>query len=114
MAERERFAKGPGEEKGDTVGAGAGPRLIFKFDEARQPGVYEFVLNRKDIDPTKPDAPKGAEPEKAKQETVAYAFNIDALSESDLRRASQDGLDSVTPNVPLHTPDDQTYHANLA
>jgi hypothetical protein len=100
-------------DAGEQIGDVTGPKLLFRYNDARTPGVYEFLLNRKDVDPSKPDAPKGTEPEKARQETLAYAFNIDALAESDLRRASKDDLDSVAPNVPLHTPEDPTYAAAL-
>ena len=107
------LAKVAGEDKGDQVGEVSGNKLTFSFTEARNPGVYEFVMTRKDVDPNKPDVPKGADPVKARQETLAFAFNVDALAESDLRRASKEDLDSVAPNVPLHIPDDQTYASVL-
>src|SRR5262249_214895 len=74
-------------DKQPRRGAVTGRRLTFRFDEARQPGVYEFVLTRKEAGPapmgTVPPPPMGgAAPDGGKvQETVAYAYNIDARAE---------------------------------
>src|SRR5262249_45577075 len=99
-----------GEQVGDVEVNGN--KLSFSFAEARHPGVYEFVLTRKEGEPDKAP-PGGAAAEKARQETLSYAYNGDALSEGGLRRATRDDLESVAPNVPLHTPESQTYAAVL-
>jgi hypothetical protein len=110
-------AKSTRVDAGEQTGEVNDKRLLFRFNEARIPGVYEFVLNRKDSPseagkPEKPDAPK-VDPETARQETLSFAFNVDALAESDLRRASTDDLAAVAPNVPLHLPDGESLTALL-
>lgn len=102
-------------DSGEQTGEVNESKLLFRFDEARMPGVYRFVLTRKDIDPN--DASKSGKEEKTGtspgQETVAFAFNIDALAESDLKRASDDDLSVTAPNIRLHRPADGTYEAVL-
>ncbi|MFL5342230.1 MAG: BatA domain-containing protein [Gemmataceae bacterium] len=114
------FAKGvPVKTASNDAGALNGEigkeKVVFSYGSAREPGVYEVVLNRKDAPPEEPKSPKAekADPEKARQETLAYAFNIDALAESDLKRASRDDLDSVAPGASLHKPGDDSLAAAL-
>jgi hypothetical protein len=56
--------------------------LTWTFTDARQPGVYFF-----EVQPLKP----GAEPE-----VRAYAFNVDAVAESNLQRTPRDKLEPRT------------------
>src|SRR5262249_17364071 len=87
--------------------------------EAKVPGVYQFVLNRKDAPEDgdkKPDAPKSPEKgdgEKQRQDTLAFAYNIDAIAESDLRRASLDDISSVAPQAHFHKPGAGSYEGML-
>jgi hypothetical protein len=79
---------------GEQVGQVQGSRLTFLFNEARQPGVYRFEFT------TQGDT-SGAAPRVDQQ---AYAFNVDAAAEGDLRRASRDDIESTAPGATLHTP----------
>ena len=115
------FAKGvpvktTNNDAGSLTGEPSKEKVVFNFNGGRDPGVYEFVLNRKDIVASEePKGPKGekVDPDKARQETLAYAFNVDALAESDLRRASRDDLDSVAPGAGFHKPGDDSLAATL-
>jgi hypothetical protein len=71
---------------GEVAGNVSGERLSFVFDRTRttKPGVYRLDLTTR--------AESSAEP---KTEPVAYALNIDADNESDLRRASLDDLQKL-------------------
>jgi hypothetical protein len=80
-----------------------GNTLTFELSDARRPGVYffEFFPNAKD------GAAAG------QTEVRAYAFNIDAGRESDLRRAARDklerpraGKDNKTGTVMVRAPGD--------
>ena len=88
-------------DAGEQTGDVNGNKLTFRFGDARIPGVYEFVLTHK-------DAPMGggAKP----QETIAYAYNLDAMAESNLKRADRDDLTAVAGNnLNLHKPGDGNY-----
>lgn len=84
------------------------PTLLFRFAEARKPGVYMFsftpVTERK-----KDAAMSGADA----SDFTAFAFNIDAQREGDLRRVSRDDLSQQAPNVGVHSPDDTSWLENL-
>jgi Aerotolerance regulator N-terminal len=102
-------------DAGEQTGDVKDNKLTFRFNEARNPGVFEFVLTRKDAgDADKPMGgaapPKAADPDKGRQETIAYAFNLDGLAESNLKRADRDDLSAVAgANVQLHKPGDGAY-----
>ncbi|HEV3142487.1 MAG TPA: BatA domain-containing protein [Gemmataceae bacterium] len=108
-------------DAGEQAGRVEGNRVIFQFSEAKVPGVYQFILNRKDAPAEdgdkKPDAPPKAadkgDAEKQRQDTLAFAYNIDAVAESDLRRASQDDISSVAPQAHFHKPGDGSYEGLL-
>jgi hypothetical protein len=104
-------------DDGDKSGEVSGNRVIFRSADAKRPGVYQFVINRKDApDPDKKDAPKTPEKgdtEKVRQETLAFAYNIDAQAESDLRRASLDDIATVAPQALFHRPGDGSYEGTL-
>jgi hypothetical protein len=91
-----------------------GDRLALVFDEARTPGVYELVFSRKDA-PGESVVPRNpAAPAVTATETRAIAFNVDALAESDLRRASLDELAAVVgESLRLHTPGDAALEKTL-
>ncbi len=61
-----------------------GSQLLFELPEAsrRRPGVFRFTLTG-----------LGEGPAEDRQETRAYAYNVDALAESDLKRAATERLD---------------------
>jgi hypothetical protein len=79
-------------------------QLILDYPDTREPGLYRFELY-----PSSKDATGQAE-------VRAFAFNIDAAKESDLRRASRDKLertrarDSRAGTILLRSPGD-TYEA---
>jgi len=88
---------------GDQALDGTGPTLNFRYNEAKKAGVYLFTfagLTGKTA--------VGGEPEYA-PEYVPYTFNLDALREGDLRRATRDDLAQNAPNVPVHSPDDTSW-----
>jgi hypothetical protein len=102
--------RGPATEEnvdaGEQPGEVNGPRLRFSFSDARVPGVYEFLLTRKD-DPApdaKPVPAKAADGDRKAQDVFAYAFNVDAAAEGNLQRVTRDELSAAAPNCPLHTP----------
>jgi hypothetical protein len=79
--------------------------LTFEFTDSREPGVYLFEFF--------PNTQEGA----AEQtELRAFAFNVDAAKESDLRRAARDKLelararDSRAGTILLRSPGD-TFEA---
>jgi hypothetical protein len=107
-------------DAGEQTGRVDGNRVIIQFNEAKIPGVYQFILNRKDAPADegdkKPEPPKAADKgdgEKQRQETLAFAYNIDAIAESDLRRATQDDIASVAPQAHFHKPGDGSYEGLL-
>src|SRR5262249_33618065 len=85
-------------------GAVSGNRLTFLFNEAKIPGVYEFAVPLKGGEAGKSDS--------APQEQLAYAFNVDAANEGDLRRASVDDLTSAVPGAQIHGPETD-WHESL-
>jgi hypothetical protein len=56
--------------------------ITFPFTDAKKPGMYRFTLH-----------PKGEGVKDTDVEERAYVFNIDAVGESDLRRAAKDKLE---------------------
>jgi hypothetical protein len=56
--------------------------ITFPFTDARKSGMYRFTLH-----------PKGEGVKDTDVEERAYVFNIDAVGESDLRRAAKDKLE---------------------
>jgi aerotolerance regulator-like protein len=61
--------------------------LIFTFNNSRKPGVYTFEFT-----------PLGAGGVDEPPEVAAYAFNVDAARESDLKRAAKERLERVRTN----------------
>jgi hypothetical protein len=57
-------------------------QVIFPFTDAKKPGMYRFTFH-----------PKGEGVKDTDVEERAYVFNIDAVAESDLRRAAKDKLE---------------------
>jgi hypothetical protein len=98
-------------DAGEQTGEVNGNKLTFRFNEARVPGVYEFILTRKDAETEKPvGAAKPVEGDKGRQETIAYAYNLDGIAESNLKRADRDDLTAVAGNnLQLHKPGDGNY-----
>jgi hypothetical protein len=89
--------------QGEQSLAQTGDALTLRVSDARRPGVYAF-----DFFPTAEGAAEG------ETETQAFAFNVDAAAESDLRRAARDKLernraggDYRTGKVTLHAPGDR-------
>jgi hypothetical protein len=72
---------------------------VLDFSEGRIPGVYLFTFTQF----------SGAEGENEKPSYAAYAFNIDAQREGDLKRAIKDDLTQLAPNVPIHSADDSSW-----
>lgn len=77
--------------------------LRFRFGKATEPGVYLFTLS----------AVKAADDGDPRPEVRAVPFNVDATREGDLRRAARDDLAQQAPNVPVRSPDDNTWVAQL-
>jgi hypothetical protein len=76
-------AKGTGlEDLNEQLGASGTKDVVLTFTEAKKPGVYFFDLY--------PRAEAGADP---KPERRAFAFNVDAESEGDLKRAGRESLE---------------------
>src|SRR5262249_42568365 len=101
-------------DAGEQTGEVKDNKLTFRFGEARAPGVYEFVVTRKDVgEADKPmggAASKPGDPDKGRQETMAFAFNLDGYAESNLKRADRDDLAAVAgASVQLHKPGDGAY-----
>ena len=82
-------------DKGEAPGQARGNKLVFSFSDAREPGVYRFDLITKS---------EGASGAPGPMESVAFAFNVDAVAEGDLRRASRDDLAQAAPGMQLHSP----------
>lgn len=82
-------------------------RLVLNFADAREPGAYLFELTRLQ-DPNAPPNAAGA-----RKEYLAYAFNIDANMEGDLRRANSDDIAQMSEKAPLHSPDDINWTDEL-
>ncbi|MFO0927087.1 MAG: BatA domain-containing protein [Gemmataceae bacterium] len=74
----------PEAEKGPLAKSAAG--LTFTLDKVRRPGVYKVSLTL-----------LGDGPEEDRQEVRAYAYNVDAAAESDLKRASRERLEPEQP-----------------
>jgi hypothetical protein len=58
--------------------------LTFTFNNSRRPGVYSFEFT-----------PLGAGGVEGQPEAAAYAFNVDAVRESNLKRAAKEKLERV-------------------
>ncbi len=73
---------------------------ILEFTEGRVPGVYLFTFTQ-------------FVGENAKPTYAAYAFNVDAANEGDLRRAITEDIAAIAPKVPIHSPDDSSWVSEL-
>lgn len=118
LSQRGNLPKSLEVDSGEQSGVTGDGKLLIRFNEARIPGVYRFELRPLDPSSSPPDGDKTKKNDKAEEgtpavESRAYAFNIDALAESDLKRASTDDLAVTAPNVPLHKPGDGTFDALL-
>lgn len=71
-------------EKGALTRSGS--QLEFTLDKVRRPGVFKVSLTL-----------LGEGPEEDRQEVRAVAYNVDALAESDLKRASRERLEPELP-----------------
>jgi hypothetical protein len=104
-------------DSGDQSGEVNNNKLLFRFNEAKTPGVYRFVLKRKDApsDIAPKTAPGKTEKteEQTPEDTFAFAFNVDAIAESDLKRATDDDLAVTAPNIRVHRPGDGSIEAIL-
>lgn len=78
-------------------------RLLLTYSGATEPGAYVFELNRLRDPAAPPNAPG------AQSDYVAYAFNVDANHEGDLRRANSDDIAQMSEKSPLHSPDDLNW-----
>jgi hypothetical protein len=76
----------PAENQGEQALPMKDNTLTFEFKDARRPGVYTFEFF--------PRVPEGAGEQ---TETRSYAFNIDAVAESNLKRAVRDRLERAKP-----------------
>jgi len=72
---------------------------VLDFTDSKVPGVYLFTFTQF----------SGPEGENEKPSYAAYAFNIDAQREGDLKRAIKDDLTQLAPNVPIHSADDSSW-----
>ena len=79
------------------VSTPSGP--VLDFTEGKSPGVYLFTF-------TQFGGPDG---ETEKPSYAAFAFNIDAQREGDLKRASSQSLNEIAPNVPIHSAEDSSW-----
>lgn len=93
-------AKEGAEKKDDLVSLGelTGPetagKLLFQFDNTQKPGIYYFDLTQRGDGTSEP-----------KVERRGFAFNVDAINESDLRRAARSDLDrGGNSGIYLNTP----------
>jgi hypothetical protein len=82
-------------DRGEQIGQVRDNKLVFTFDEAREPGIYRFDLVPR-AEGTSGDAPR--------VEPLAVAFNVDTAAEGDLRRATRDDLATAAPGMQLHAP----------
>ncbi|HXG12739.1 MAG TPA: BatA domain-containing protein [Gemmataceae bacterium] len=75
------------EDRGELTGA-ASPagEVTLTFTEAKKPGVYCFLLY-----------PQSADGAAVEPERRAYAFNVDAENEGDLKRAPREALEWAPP-----------------
>jgi hypothetical protein len=74
------------EEKDKAVMDKAGNVLTFRYKNALRPGVYRFEFTL-----------IGDGPEDDRKEVRAYAYNVDANQESDLKRAARDRMEPTIP-----------------
>jgi hypothetical protein len=100
-------------DMGRQAGDVTGNKLSLHFNEARTPGVYEFILTRKDVDGANAKPGDKSQGDKGRQETIAYAFNVDAAAEGNLKRVTSDEFKAVSGNIGIHTPDDPAIEALL-
>lgn len=101
-------------DAGKQVATPRGERLTLMFDEAQTPGVHEFHLTRKEAADSGTPPGRGTPTALGTTEVRAYAYNVDALAESDLKRASRDELAlAVGESVRLHTPGDAALEETL-
>lgn len=70
--------------------------VTLNFTDGRSPGAYLFTFTQYVGENEKPSF-------------AAFAFNVDAVREGDLRRAIKDDLAQLAPNVPIHSADDSSW-----
>ena len=87
--------------KGNDAPENVVERMRFEYTKARKPGIYFFQFTR-----------RGVEAEgQPRIETRAFAFNVDTVNESDLRRISGAELEKIAEKVPVISPDSGTRSA---
>lgn len=93
--DKEKDAPREGEKSKDkekeASSAPAAERLRFEYSKSRKPGIYFFQF-------TKRVAETEGQP---RVETRAFAFNVDTVNESDLRRVSGSELEKTAPKIPV-------------
>jgi hypothetical protein len=72
---------------------------VLDFADGKTPGGYLFTFTQF----------AGPEGETEKPAYAAYAFNIDAQREGDLKRATGQMLTDAAPNVPVHSAEDSSW-----
>jgi hypothetical protein len=88
------------------------PRAQLNYSATQLPGAYLFILTRKpearDKDTKEGTGPGGAVvPDPLGDlDFVGTAFNVDALTEGDLRRANTDDLSPAASRIPVHNTED--------
>lgn len=89
----------------------AGPRPFqLTFNDSRQIGAYLFTLTRKkEVGVPGAGDPAGKPDPLGDRDFVGVAFNVDSMSEGDLRRANTDDLSALTNKTPLHNTDDLSW-----
>jgi hypothetical protein len=95
----------PETEKGVMQKSSDGNFLQFSLKNSRKPGVYRISHTL-----------LGDGPEEDRQEIRSYSYNVDALAESDLKRAARERLipempggDSKRGKITLRAPGSETY-----
>jgi hypothetical protein len=70
------------EDQGEIQATPSGKELLFTFKDVRKAGMYRLKL-----------LPRPIGPEPAVQEELPFVYNVDAVAESNLRRAARDHLE---------------------
>jgi hypothetical protein len=89
------------------------PPLKLTYGDTATPGVYLFTLTRKKRAAGPAGAAAGTPDPLGDLDFVAAPFNIDALDEGDLRRATTDDLANYTNKAPLHNTEDLNWLDDL-
>ena len=84
----------------DQAMTAEGDRLVLNFTDAKNPGAYLFTLTG--LKPQSANTPEGGEA----PEYRAFAVNLDASREGDLRRAARDDVLLTARGAELHAADD--------